>query len=73
MEVAGVLDITTTELADELVGGVMSVGPHRWKPPLARVFPRWCVPGRSIWSTSVRSIRFPKNTGSGDSTFITPT
>jgi uncharacterized protein (UPF0261 family) len=28
-QVAGVLDITTTELADELVGGVLSAGPHR--------------------------------------------
>ncbi|MFN9982030.1 MAG: Tm-1-like ATP-binding domain-containing protein, partial [bacterium] len=27
--VAGVLDITTTELADELVGGVLSAGPQR--------------------------------------------
>ena len=27
--VAGVLDITTTEWADELVGGVLSAGPHR--------------------------------------------
>ena len=26
---AGVLDITTTELADELVGGVLSAGPDR--------------------------------------------
>jgi uncharacterized protein (UPF0261 family) len=26
---AGVLDITTTELADELVGGVLSAGPNR--------------------------------------------
>ena len=26
---AGVLDITTTELADELAGGVLSAGPHR--------------------------------------------
>src|SRR5438477_6620117 len=26
---AGVLDITTTELADELVGGVLSAGPQR--------------------------------------------
>ena len=26
---AGVLDITTTELADDLVGGVLSAGPHR--------------------------------------------
>ncbi|MEQ1956457.1 Tm-1-like ATP-binding domain-containing protein [Mesorhizobium sp. CN2-181] len=27
--IVGVLDITTTELADELVGGVLSAGPHR--------------------------------------------
>ena len=27
--VAGVLDVTTTELADHLVGGVLSAGPHR--------------------------------------------
>ena len=27
--VAGVLDVTTTELADELVGGVLSAGPDR--------------------------------------------
>jgi uncharacterized protein (UPF0261 family) len=27
--VAGVLDVTTTEWADELVGGVLSAGPHR--------------------------------------------
>ncbi len=26
---AGVLDVTTTELADELVGGVLSAGPER--------------------------------------------
>ena len=28
-QVAGVLDITTTELADELVGGILSAGPER--------------------------------------------
>jgi uncharacterized protein (UPF0261 family) len=27
--IVGVLDITTTELADELVGGVLTAGPHR--------------------------------------------
>src|SRR5690606_16099400 len=26
---AGVLDVTTTELCDDLVGGVLSAGPHR--------------------------------------------
>jgi uncharacterized protein (UPF0261 family) len=39
--VAGVLDITTTELADELVGGVLSAGPMRLavtgNPPVPRV------------------------------------
>jgi uncharacterized protein (UPF0261 family) len=38
---AGVLDITTTELADELVGGVLSAGPTRLarsgNPPVPRV------------------------------------
>ncbi len=27
--IAGVLDLTTTELADELVGGILTAGPHR--------------------------------------------
>jgi uncharacterized protein (UPF0261 family) len=27
--IEGILDITTTELADELVGGILSAGPHR--------------------------------------------
>ena len=31
--IAGVLDITTTELADELAGGVLSAGPTAWKRP----------------------------------------
>jgi uncharacterized protein (UPF0261 family) len=39
--VSGVLDMTTTELADELVGGVLSAGPVRLarsgKPPVPRV------------------------------------
>jgi uncharacterized protein (UPF0261 family) len=39
--VSGVLDITTTELADELVGGVLSAGPVRLartgSPPVPRV------------------------------------
>ena len=32
--IAGVLDITTTELADELVGGVLSAGPTDSRPPV---------------------------------------
>lgn len=37
---AGVLDITTTELADELVGGVLSAGPERLEAAGARGIPQ---------------------------------
>jgi uncharacterized protein (UPF0261 family) len=37
---AGVLDITTTELADELVGGVLSAGPERLEAAGARGIPK---------------------------------
>jgi uncharacterized protein (UPF0261 family) len=37
---AGVLDVTTTELADELVGGVFSAGESRLQTPGADVVPR---------------------------------
>jgi uncharacterized protein (UPF0261 family) len=38
--IAGVLDITTTELADELVGGVLSAGPERLTAAAARGVPQ---------------------------------
>ena len=42
--VAGVLDITTTEWADELVGGMLTAGRGAWKlPPFTefrRLFPQ---------------------------------
>jgi uncharacterized protein (UPF0261 family) len=38
--VAGVLDITTTELADELVGGVLSAGPDRLTAAALRGVPQ---------------------------------
>ena len=38
--VAGVLDITTTELADELVGGVLSAGPERLTAAARRGVPQ---------------------------------
>jgi uncharacterized protein (UPF0261 family) len=38
--IAGVLDITTTELADELVGGVLSAGPTRLTAAAARGVPQ---------------------------------
>lgn len=40
-----VLDITTTELADELVGGVMSAGPHRLEAAARKGIPQVVCPG----------------------------
>ncbi|HBJ38789.1 MAG TPA: hypothetical protein DDZ51_29390 [Planctomycetaceae bacterium] len=37
--IAGVLDITTTEVADEVVGGVFPSGPHRFEKILAAKVP----------------------------------
>ena len=41
----GVLDMTTTELADELVGGVMSAGPHRLEAAGRKGIPQLVCPG----------------------------
>ena len=43
--VSGVLDLTTTELADELAGGVMSAGPHRLEAAGERGIPQVVCPG----------------------------
>jgi uncharacterized protein (UPF0261 family) len=43
--VAGVLDITTTEWADELVGGVLSAGPDRLDATARAAIPAIVVPG----------------------------
>jgi uncharacterized protein (UPF0261 family) len=40
-----VLDVTTTELADELVGGVMSAGPHRLEAAGRKGIPQVVCPG----------------------------
>lgn len=40
-----VLDVTTTELADEVVGGVMSAGPHRLEAAGRRGIPQVVCPG----------------------------
>src|SRR5205814_5071319 len=40
-----VLDLTTTELADELVGGVMSAGPHRLEAAGLKGIPQLVCPG----------------------------
>ncbi|MGW3188289.1 Tm-1-like ATP-binding domain-containing protein [Streptomyces ardesiacus] len=42
---AGVLDLTTTELADDLVGGVLSAGPRRLEAAGARGVPQVVSPG----------------------------
>jgi uncharacterized protein (UPF0261 family) len=38
--ISGVLDVTTTELADDLVGGVLSAGPHRLEAAGRRGLPQ---------------------------------
>jgi uncharacterized protein (UPF0261 family) len=43
--VDGVLDITTTEWADEIAGGIMSAGPHRLSAPGRKGVPHLIVPG----------------------------
>lgn len=43
--VAGVLDVTTTEWADELVGGILSAGPHRLEAAARRGVPSIVAPG----------------------------
>jgi uncharacterized protein (UPF0261 family) len=44
-QVAGVLDVTTTEWADELVGGVMSAGPTRLEAAATTGTPAVIAPG----------------------------
>jgi uncharacterized protein (UPF0261 family) len=41
----GVLDLTTTELADELCGGKLSAGPHRLEAAGTRGIPQVVLPG----------------------------
>ncbi len=58
--VAGVLDITTTELADELVGGILSAGPDRLTAAARKGIPQ----------VLVRRIPFPRNSLNAGFTFI---
>jgi uncharacterized protein (UPF0261 family) len=44
-EMDAVLDVSTTELADEVVGGVLSAGPHRMEAAGAMGIPQVIVPG----------------------------
>jgi uncharacterized protein (UPF0261 family) len=43
--ISGVLDLTTTELADELVGGILSAGPDRLTAAALRGVPQVIAPG----------------------------
>ncbi|MBE9474769.1 MAG: Tm-1-like ATP-binding domain-containing protein [Chloroflexi bacterium] len=43
--ISGVLDITTTEWADEVCGGVLSAGPHRLEAAARAGIPQVVVPG----------------------------
>ena len=58
----GVFDVTTTELADELVGGVFDAGPDRLRGAARTGCPRWSRSVPSTWSTGVR--RRPSRSGS---------
>ena len=51
--IQGVLDVTTTELCDDLVGGVLSAGPERLEAAGRLDCRRSCPAARSTWSTSV--------------------
>jgi uncharacterized protein (UPF0261 family) len=44
-EFVGVVDLSTTELADDLVGGIRGAGPHRLEAAGARGVPQVVVPG----------------------------
>lgn len=43
--ISGVLDVTTTELTDEIYGGVLSAGPNRLEAPGKKGIPHLVVPG----------------------------
>ena len=52
--IRGVLDITTTELADELVGGILTAGRDRLTAAGLHGVPQVISLGRSTWSISDR-------------------
>lgn len=43
--ISGVLDVTTTEWADQLLGGVLAAGPHRLEAAAAQGTPQVIAPG----------------------------
>ena len=72
--IAGVLDLTTTELADELVGGFLSAGPDRLTAAGASGHSAGRLDRRrSTWSTSTRRRPCPRSSRTVCSTATTPT
>lgn len=61
-QVAGVLDVTTTEWADELVGGVLTAGPTRLEAAARHGVPAVVVPGCldmvNFWAPETVPARF---------------
>ncbi len=65
-QIAGVLDLTTTEWADELVGGVFSAGPSRLEAAARRGVPAVVAPGCldmvNFWAPDTVPARFTGRT-----------
>ena len=59
--IQGVLDITTTEVADEVVGGILPCGPERFDAILEARIPMCSPSVRSTWSISARSTPCPSD------------
>ncbi len=58
--VGGVLDITTTEVADHLVGGILACGPDRFEPTLRARVPLVFIAGRSRYGQLRRGRNGPR-------------
>ena len=72
--IAGVLDLTTTELADEHVGGFLSAGPDRLTAAGKAGIPQVVSTGRARHGrTSTRRSRSRRSSRTACSTSTTPT
>ena len=69
--IQGVIDITTTEVADQIVGGILPCGPLRFDAILEAKVPYVLSPGGSTWSISARSRPSLNGSGTVCSTCIT--
>ena len=70
--ISGVLDITTTELADELVGGVLTAGPTRLTAAVRAGVPQVVSVGAWTWSTSTLPKPSPSSSSTANSIVTTP-